>query len=349
MPLGEWPTKDRESWLSSIRTADILDDGGARAGLRAVSNRKMELGFGRYQTFLERNDLPMNESALEQVNKPSVLRYVSELRELGNSSGTILGRLQELHDVVCAMGPERDWNWIRSVSSSVRSAHAHGIEKRQKMVGTDDLFSLGEHLMKSAFRSRTARTAAIDYRDGLIIALLALRPLRLRNLATLELGRTLLRDNDSFRIAFEGSEMKNGVSLEFEWPGVLTAPLQEWLGRYRPALARLRSRWAREIGNALWVSSHGSPMTKQAIYDRITDRTREEFGTAINPHLFRDIAATTQAIMDPKHVGITAPLLGHATFSTTERYYLQARLIEASARYQGRISALRRRLTRTKT
>ena len=143
--------------------------------------------------------------------------------------------------------------------------------------------------------------------------------------------------------------MKNGVSLEFEWPGVLTAPLQVWLSKYRPALARLRSRWAREIGNALWVSSHDSPMTKQAIYDRITARTREEFGTAINPHLFRDIAATTLAIMDPKHVGITAPLLGHATFATTERHYLQARMVEASTRYQGQITALRKRLSRAKT
>jgi integrase/recombinase XerD len=70
-------------------------------------------------------------------------------------------------------------------------------------------------------------------------------------------------------------------------------------------------------------------MTQMAIYDRIRARTKEEFGVAINPHLFRDAAATTMAIADPEHVCLAAPLLGHRTFSTTEKYYRQARAQEA--------------------
>ena len=70
-------------------------------------------------------------------------------------------------------------------------------------------------------------------------------------------------------------------------------------------------------------------MTQMALYDRIRTRTKEHFGIAINPHLFRDAAATTLAITDPAHVRIAAPLLGHRTFATTERHYRQARAQQA--------------------
>jgi integrase/recombinase XerD len=66
------------------------------------------------------------------------------------------------------------------------------------------------------------------------------------------------------------------------------------------------------------------------IYDRIVARTREGLGQPINPHLFRDCAVTSVAIDDPAHIGIASRLLGHRTRSTTERYYNQARGLEAS-------------------
>jgi integrase len=345
MPLREWPANDRELWLGAVSNGDILDGGGARAKIRTASNRKMQQGYGRFLTFAERIGLPDGcVSALPIIQKHMVVQYVAELRELGNSSGTVLGRLQELHDVVRAMMPKRDWSWIRSIASRVRSTHSPAIEKRKRMVGTEDLLTLGHKLMHSAGAKRSAPGMAIEFRDGLMIALLSLRPLRLRNLAALELDRTLYRQATTFRIAFEADEVKNGSPLAFEWPGSLLGPLREWLDVHRSVLARLNRRWAREIGAALWVSSHGSPMTKQAIYDRITKRTRKAFGAAINPHLFRDIAATTLAIADPKHVRIAAPLLGHATFATTERYYLQAHMVEAASRYQEELLMLRNHL-----
>ncbi len=65
-------------------------------------------------------------------------------------------------------------------------------------------------------------------------------------------------------------------------------------------------------------------MTQIAIYDRIRARTQEAFGEPMNPHLFRDAAATTLAVADPARVRVAAPLLGHRTFGTTERHYLHA-------------------------
>jgi site-specific recombinase XerD len=94
-------------------------------------------------------------------------------------------------------------------------------------------------------------------------------------------------------------------------------------------LAALKNRWAKPIGDALWVSSHGSPMTQMALYDQVRQRTREGLGKGVNPHLFRDAAATTLAVEDPQHVRLATPLLGHRHTGTTERHYQQAQAIEA--------------------
>ena len=93
----------------------------------------------------------------------------------------------------------------------------------------------------------------------------------------------------------------------------------------------------------MWVSKTGSPMSREAIYHCITTRTCHILGRPINPHLFRDCAATSVAIDDPCHIGIACRLLAHRTPKTTEEYYNQARSVEASRRLQNFLLSLRER------
>lgn len=82
-------------------------------------------------------------------------------------------------------------------------------------------------------------------------------------------------------------------------------------------------------------------MTEMYVYHRIIKVTKRAFGVAINPHLFRDCAVTTVAIEDPEHIGIAAPILGHSSLKTTERYYIQAASLVASRRLGESIRTLR--------
>jgi integrase/recombinase XerD len=82
-------------------------------------------------------------------------------------------------------------------------------------------------------------------------------------------------------------------------------------------------------------------MTKRGIYDRITRCTVRGLGKAINPHLFRDCAATTIALEDPHHVRIASQLLGHRTLSSTEKHYKRAN-VEASRTIHNYLLSLRR-------
>ncbi|WP_460452371.1 tyrosine-type recombinase/integrase [Alsobacter sp. SYSU BS001988] len=173
---------------------------------------------------------------------------------------------------------------------------------------------------------------AVLFRDGLIITFLALRPLRRKNLAGLTLGRSLLKTGEGWLVSIPSEETKNGDPIEAPWPEVLREPLDQYLAVHRPVLVALKNRRSAPVGDALWVSRHSSPMTQMAIYWQVRDRTTEALGKAVNPHLFRDAAATL-AVLDPERVRSASALLGHRTSATTERFYQQAQSLQAHRRF----------------
>jgi integrase/recombinase XerD len=325
LPLIQWPEADRRRWLNACDASDLLnDDAGTRSGHARVSNAKAAKGYGRWLTYLSLvQPEALDEISAERVTPKRVQAYVNSLIELGNSSQTILARLQELGELAKVMDPNRDWSFINRLASKVRARHRPARDKTN-LRPSNELVDLGFKLIRAA-EDLVRLDAAITHRDGLLIGFLALVPLRRRNLANLVLEKTLLREGATWIVAFGGDDIKTHAPFEIGLPDVLRAPLESYLEQHRPVLMARCGRWTRPVAGALWVSMDGSPMTQMALYDRIRARTKEQFGVAMNPHLFRDAAATTMAIADPANVRLAAPLLGHRTFTTTEKYYLQAR------------------------
>jgi integrase/recombinase XerD len=62
--------------------------------------------------------------------------------------------------------------------------------------------------------------------------------------------------------------------------------------------------------------------------------TRKAFGHAVNPHLFRDCAATSIALAAPAGMHIARDVLGHASLKTTEQHYIHADQIKAFTTFQ---------------
>ncbi len=247
----------------------------------------------------------------------------------------------QLTEMAKVLGPRRDWRFIHRIVAKVRARQEPASTKRSRLVGTDQLLTLGLQLMESAAQNPSPLRSAILFRDGLIIALLALRPLRLRNLAGLTLGQDLMCAGGMWTIVLQPTATKTHVTLEYDWPEPLDVPLEAYLTVHRPVLLARNGRWRAPVKERLWVSSDGSPFTEAGIYWRIIRRTRAAFGHSLNPHLFRDAAATTVAINDPVHVRLAAPLLGHRTFSTTERSYIQAQSLEAHREFARKLTSLR--------
>jgi integrase len=303
----------------------------------------MARGYGRWLAWLDsRNWLDDRVDLGDRITPDRVKIYAADLQD-ENASGTVIARLIELKVMAAIMDPGRDWSWIYRMASSVRARHRPARPKRHRLVAIERLFGLGLDLMARAETDTTRLRRFKSYRDGFMIALLASRPLRLRNLTGLILDRTLVKRGDGWWIQIPAAETKTKNAIELPWPEMLVPHLETYLADHRSAILALRGTAAGSAGcDALWLSMYGPPMTDNGIYIRIVARTREGLGQPINPHLFRDCAATSIAIDDPAHVGIASRLLGHCTGSTTERHYNQARSVEASRLMQASLLARRK-------
>jgi hypothetical protein len=202
------------------------------------------------------------------------------------------------------------------------------------------LVDLGIRIMQSVEMQNTnlTRRLATLYRDGLQIALLALRPLRCTNFAEMELDRNLVRRNADWWLYFDAEETKNGAVIDVPVPTALVTWLEKYLTLYRALL--IGNRYS---GRRVWVSYQFTPQVPDCVHDRITKRTEDVFGRAINPHLFRDALATSLAINEPEMVGISHVMLGNSV-ETCQRYYNLARSHQTGDRLNGAIASMRDRL-----
>jgi len=341
LKLEFWPAEDRKRWELALEPGDYFDDTkGARANHSQKSNEKAEKGYGRFLTYLHHYDRDaLKLLPEERITKERIKAYVAHLQEIGNSTQTLLGRLQELLEVAKVMDPQKDWSFINDRASRVRAQHKPVRDKKDIKL-TDELLALGLKLMDEA-NAYEGLEAAILFRDGLMIAFLALVPVRRRNLADLILNENLVAIDGGWLVLYDETETKTHEPHEVLLPGILNEALQTYLTIHRPYLLAREGRWTSDPKNAVWISKDGSAMTQIAIYDRVCASTKDEFGKAMSIHAFRYAAATTLAIADPVHVRIAAPLLGHRTFSTTEAYYQQAQTLEAHRDYVATISKRR--------
>ncbi len=147
-------------------------------------------------------------------------------------------------------------------------------------------------------------------------------------------------------------ETKSHVPYEAVLPSALTPRLERYLDVHRPVLMRgelTRGRAdtpaAHPEHDALWVSDVGTHLEAKSLAGRIVAHTKAAFGQSVSPHLFRDAAATSIAIDNPKHIGDASLVLGHADHSMTEKHYNHARSLEASRKHAATLAQLRRSLT----
>ena len=171
------------------------------------------LGFLRNEGLLDPNVHPMARITLDRVKA-----FVAFLQLQGNGTYTILSRLQDLGNYACAVDPTFDRSPLSRLHARVRAFGPPSKDKRRRLVASDELHGLGLALMQSAYFLPSPRIAALAFRDGLVIAFLAVRPLRLHNLAGLALGTTLRRSGEVWSITIPGLETKNHSPIEDRWP-----------------------------------------------------------------------------------------------------------------------------------
>ncbi len=336
LTVDQWPSQDRATWERANASADVFDTAAVAARWREKSRDQARYAYGRWLAHLEQHDPSALDSPVAaRVTRDRVQSYEARL-EKRVSTMSVAAELQHLALALRAMAPGEDWAWLRQLQYAYQK-RARPREKRHKIVDPRRLVELGEQLMDSADRATGTQERARRYRDGMMIALLAMLPLRRRSLASLQLGRHLRQAAGRYVIELEADDTKSGHAIEFDVPAALNPRLTVYLERYRPLFPRA----AAETG--LWLSSKGGPLGGEAIHDLVCRRTEEAFGFPIHPHLFRDIAVTAIAREAPEALDVARDLMTHAKSDTTQKYYSRAQTADAARHYGETLERLRTR------
>ncbi len=339
LPINEWPLKDQNIWTNAFRTNfDLLAD---RPNIRWRTQTIKTVAKGRYLGWLlHEHKRLLPESVDGRCTSDQLCRYIIHLQSYARPA-TVRHRIVGLDRALSVVAPEMDRHFLRQAITALPKGGVIN-RKRACLQDTASLVKLGKTLMKQAETAeyKNLSKQAIAYRNGLQIALLALRPLRIKNFSSIKLERHLVKRSEDWWILFTGDETKTHNSIELPFPRELVEDLEEYLRWYRPLLAG-----GRYIGKELWLSRANRPQFEGTIRQNICRLTLQEFGVAISPHRFRDCAATSLAIHNPDEVRIAQVLLGHRNIETTEQYYNLAQGLEAARVYGRLLDGLRQKST----
>jgi integrase/recombinase XerD len=343
LPVEHWPDIDRAKWLAAQTPAGFLEEDKPASHWSPARRRIVEHAYGQWLAFLNRSGLLDSSSTPgDRATEARLRDFVAGL-QARISSASVLMMTGGLVRMLAVLAPEGDWTALARTYRHLKRTAVPSRDKAAHMVAATELFNLGIRLMQTWAEGPPQRVyKAARYRDGLVIAMLAACPIRVKNLAGLVIGQHLVFDGRAYRLEITAAETKTGRPYIAAVPDELTPYVDRWLQVHRPVLPLRANAIAQVAGNHLWLDRWGRPMSSRAIRRQIERYTEQAFGKPIWPHLFRHCAVTELVDFAPDEIAFAPDLLGHADLETTQKYYIQAQGMTAHRLIQEVIAARRR-------
>jgi integrase/recombinase XerD len=322
LSFANWPTEDQARWKRAFETADRFDETDRGAHLAPATRKARRESYGRFLAFISAIHPDRLATPPEvRIDRSIVAEYVvwrrGTCREMALAAD--LSLLRGVLKLIC---PDADWSWLLTIIKRIAATAPRKVEKYH-LVTSDQLYLLGIELMDRAVADadaagRIRKAHALQYRDGLVIALLALIPVRRRTLAALRIGQQLVKTGDLWALDIPAADTKNRRALDYPISQEMSARIDVYLEQFRSRIPGAD----KHIG--LWPSNKGWPMCPDGIYIAVRKRTKKVFGFGINLHRFRHAAASFWSMHDPANVRGVKDVLGQASFGTTEKHYIMA-------------------------
>lgn len=344
LSVSAWPETEAATWARGTTRAALFEDAGAGAAWSPRSRDKTERGYGRWLRFLlDAGMLDLSQRPDERVTKEVIERYIKALK-INCAPYTVATRIQELCDALAVLAPHTEFGWLWQLYGRLARDAVPISNKRARLKPAYVLLDLGMSMMDEAQAAAgwSPRRRAVHYRDGLIIAFLARRLVRMGSLMAMRLGQQLVNIEGRWWLNFSSDDMKARRASSADFPEMLAPALTRYLDHHRPILQQ-GPKGMRPVveTDGVWVSDLGTKLTQKAMSARISAHTKAAFGASVPPHWFRDAGATTTAIDNSQHIRDVTALLDHTKIETGQKYYNQATSLIASRRHSVVIADLR--------
>jgi integrase len=339
LSFSDWPAEDQQRWEAAFKSSDRFDERSYGAHLAPTTRKARRDSYGRFLGFISAvHSERLIAQPQARIDRSTVAEYVTWRRQSGEvmSLAVDLGHFRDALKLIC---PDNDWSWLLNIIKRM-AVTAPQRAGKYHLVTSDTLYLLGSELIDRAVvdadaAGRIAKTHAIQYRDGLVIALLALIPLRSRTLTALCIGQHLVKNGDAWALNIPARDTKTRRALDFPVSQELSARIDLYLERFRSHIP------GADKHTGLWPSNKRRPMCANAIYLAVRERTKTALGFGVNLHRFRHAAGSFWSSQDPVNVRGVKDLLGQASFGTTEKHYIMAQSRLAGRALAAAINAAR--------
>jgi len=335
----DWPPNDQQAWRRATERRPLFQGRALAAGWVKATRVGVLQANGQWMHYLHRHGwLDPDASPCSRVTEERLAAYVAEL-EGRIESMSLASRLRDLGEALRVMHPEGDRSLVLQAAAYAQANATPSRDERDKLVAPSDFYDAGLDRMKRFMpKLGLDLEATMAYQGGFMMGTIICKPIRLRILATLLVGKNLIRMTDgSYGLKLDDGKTKMAAEADAVLTDSLTEFVDAWLDRGRPFLLRGRS------SAALWLTPSGMPTTKRAFYYHFRKATAEEFIRPINPHFVRKIASTGVSTFAPELVEIIQHVLDHESDDMRKQWYDLANNLAASQRYLELFGARRRR------
>ena len=181
-----------------------------------------------------------------------------------------------------------------------------------------NIASLASRVMAKLDQDKPSILDAVLAQSAVAVSILQSAPMRMRNLASLNLDRHIHRVSDSVcHIVIPGDQVKNEQDLDFPLGKRTIYLLDIYTTLYRPLLLK----GAIDRGS-LFISWNGVQKTEAALSAQITKFIKDEAGYHLNPHAFRHLMGLIFLRAFPGEYEPVRQLLGHKDIRTTIKFYV---------------------------
>jgi site-specific recombinase XerD len=182
--------------------------------------------------------------------------------------------------------------------------------------------------------SRAPKSKAIDAQMAAAIAILQATPIRLGNLAAIDLHRNLIARGKGVYLVFGESDTKNAEPIDFELPATTVDVVAWYIREYRPHLVRQET-------DALFPGKGSRAKSAYGFGTQIKAAVFRYSGLVVNAHLFRHAGAKMFLDQRPGEYEVMRQVLRHRSIQTTTSFYAGAETRSAGQHYAAVIDQLR--------
>jgi hypothetical protein len=221
LPLSSWPLALQSAWAEACRPRR-LRRGGRAAHLGPVAQADYVRHLGYLLQFLQDQEwLAVDAEIGDQLTPEMIEAYLARAR-LSWDSVTLYHNLFKLRRAAEFIDHRSDLAWLKPIEADLRAV-VQPRDRSDRLVMSDRLVKAGLALAEQAEKSINLKPAkrARLYRNGLMVALLALCPIRLKNFTGLTLGTSFRRSGNRLWIVLAAGDTKTGRPDERPVPTLL--------------------------------------------------------------------------------------------------------------------------------